>query len=86
MLEMHAIVYGNVQCVGFRATARQIAEELKLSGFAKNLPDGTVEICAQGPKKDLEALLQKLRIHFDIDYVAVQFRSIENKVSGFRAC
>lgn len=52
-LEMHAIVRGRVQGVFFRATARHHAQKIGLTGTAKNLSDGTVEIYAQGTQDQL---------------------------------
>lgn len=64
LLELQAIVKGKVQGVGFRATVKSFAEEFKLVGFVRNLSDGNVEICAQGEKSKLEALLDKLSQEF----------------------
>jgi acylphosphatase len=49
-------VRGQVQGVGFRWWARARALELGLIGFARNMDDGRVEICAQGPLEAIEAL------------------------------
>ncbi|MDD4951631.1 MAG: acylphosphatase [Desulfovibrionaceae bacterium] len=57
---LQAIVSGLVQGVFFRAWTRDQARLLGLRGWVRNLPDGTVAVLAQGPKKDLdrfEALL-----------------------------
>ncbi len=43
-----AYVRGDVQGVGFRFWARARARDLGLVGYAKNLPDGRVEVVAQG--------------------------------------
>ena len=43
------IVRGRVQGVYFRGSAQAQAEKLGLRGWARNLPDGTVEVYAQGP-------------------------------------
>jgi acylphosphatase len=64
MLELLAIVKGNVQGVGFRAVTKSYADQLKLTGYVKNLADGTVEICAQGEKVQLEELLSRLNQEF----------------------
>ena len=61
MIEMHAIASGRVQGVFFRATTKELALKLCLKGTVRNLPDGTVEIYAQGPKTSLEQLLQQLK-------------------------
>ena len=55
----HMIVYGRVQRVGYRAFARRAARKLGLTGWVRNLPDGTVELVAHGP---VDALFQ-LRRH-----------------------
>ncbi len=60
IFEMHAIMRGHVQGVFFRATTREFARKLGLSGTVRNVPDGTVEIFAQGTKENLEKLLEFL--------------------------
>jgi acylphosphatase len=42
------VVHGNVQGVGFRFAACEAAAECQVTGWVRNLPDGTVEIVAQG--------------------------------------
>ncbi len=62
-----AQVHGFVQGVGYRdycnRTAFQIARDspLKISGYARNMPNGTsVEVVAEGPRELLERLLKEL--------------------------
>ena len=55
-----AFVRGRVQGVGFRWWTRARALELGLVGHARNLPDGRVEVQAQGARSDVEALLALL--------------------------
>jgi acylphosphatase len=50
------LVSGRVQGVFFRASTQQIAEELGLVGYAKNLPDRRVEVLACGPEAALKEL------------------------------
>lgn len=50
-------VRGRVQGVGFRWWTRARALELGLTGFARNMADGRVEICAQGPAEAIDRLL-----------------------------
>lgn len=50
----HFLVYGNVQGVGFRAATEQQANNLQLKGWVRNLPDGRVEILAQGDDSALQ--------------------------------
>ena len=54
-------VSGRVQGVFFRASARDEALRLKLSGYAKNLADGSVEVLACGDERALDALERWLR-------------------------
>lgn len=49
-------VYGRVQGVFFRRSAQLEAQRLGLQGFARNLPDGSVEVLAQGSGAALDAL------------------------------
>ncbi len=56
-----ALVSGRVHGVGYRAFARKHALELGLSGYAENLPDGRVEVVAEGPEDALEYFLHFLR-------------------------
>ena len=57
LMSVHLIVSGRVQGVCFRAGTRDQALELGLCGWAKNCPDGTVEIHAEGDKKTLEQFI-----------------------------
>jgi len=49
---------GRVQGVGFRATARHIACGYDVTGLVRNLPDGRVELMAEGTKSELKAFLE----------------------------
>jgi len=55
-----ATVHGYVQGVGYRAFVRGRLARLGLTGSASNLPDGTVEVRAEGPRHELERLLAAL--------------------------
>ena len=57
MKTYYIIVSGDVQGVFFRASAKEKADELGIVGYAKNLPDGDVEIVAQGREEALEHLI-----------------------------
>ena len=50
------IVRGRVQGVGFRYFAQREAAELGLTGYARNLDDGRVEVYAAGPEEKLSQL------------------------------
>jgi acylphosphatase len=59
---LHATVLGKVQGVFFRAFVAKQAAELGLSGYARNLPDGSVDVMAEGGRSRLEKLLEYLRV------------------------
>jgi len=56
-----ARVSGNVQGVGFRWFVRREASGLGVAGWVANLPDGSVEVMAEGSDAAVEALLDALR-------------------------
>ncbi len=68
MAARHVIFIGRVQGVGFRYTAHRMAHRHKISGFVRNLPDGTVEMLAQGPAQDIDDCIQKIKEYFG-DYL-----------------
>jgi len=55
------VVSGRVQGVGYRYFAANVAEQLGLSGYVKNLPDGRVEAYAIGSVGQLGNFAQELR-------------------------
>jgi acylphosphatase len=55
------VVRGLVQGVFFRASTREQALKLGVSGHAKNLPDGSVEVLACGPDQAIDSLQAWLR-------------------------
>ena len=56
MTSVRFLVAGRVQGVRFRASTRERAQALGLSGRATTLPDGRVEVVAAGPDAAVEAL------------------------------
>lgn len=56
------LVAGRVQGVFFRASTRTEAERLGLQGYARNLPDGRVEVLAAGPQSAIDSLAAWLNI------------------------
>jgi acylphosphatase len=60
--ERRRVTYsGRVQGVGFRFTSRRVAESFAVSGFVRNLPDGQVELVAEGEPAVLDAFLAAVR-------------------------
>ncbi len=54
MICMHCYVSGRVQGVFFRSSARHEAERLGITGYARNLPDGRLEVLACGSKGQVD--------------------------------
>ena len=80
------VVSGRVQGVWFRASTRQQAERLGLSGHAVNLPDGSVEVVACGADAALDELTAWLRHGPDLARVdALQVETMaDQELQGFR--
>ena len=54
------IFTGRVQGIGFRFTALDTANRLNLVGTVRNLPNGTVEMMAQGPIQDIDDCIRNI--------------------------
>jgi acylphosphatase len=52
---------GRVQGVGFRATCRWLARGFDLAGYVRNLPDGRVEVLAEGEAGDIDRFLASIQ-------------------------
>jgi acylphosphatase len=62
LASLQAVVRGRVHGVFFRAFVETKAEELRLTGCVRNLPDGTVEVRAEGERQKLEKLVGYLKV------------------------
>lgn len=85
-IELHAIVKGEVQGVGFRYTAQMYAQNIGLNGTVRNLPNGHVEIYVQGSKIAIDTFLKKLQKEAflkEIDEIEVDYYSPKNSFNGF---
>jgi acylphosphatase len=58
---MHIFYSGNVQGVGFRYTVKSVAAGFEATGTVRNLPDGRVELTAEGARPELDAFRQAIR-------------------------
>jgi acylphosphatase len=52
---------GRVQGVGFRATCRWLARGFDLAGYVRNLPDGRVEVLAEGDEVEIDRFLASIQ-------------------------
>ncbi|MEX0714999.1 MAG: acylphosphatase [Planctomycetaceae bacterium] len=68
-LRRRYVFHGEVQGVGFRATAASIARRHPMTGYVRNRADGTVELVLDGPERAIEQVLEELgdamRRHID---------------------
>jgi acylphosphatase len=62
MTTLHCFVSGRVQGVFFRSSTQEEAKQLGLSGWVRNLPDGRVEVLAQGDSTAIEQLRSWLEV------------------------
>ena len=62
---------GTVQGVGFRFTARGVAQRYAVTGYVRNLVDGRVEMVVSGERKEILAYLDALRKNMG-DYIAAE--------------
>ena len=86
MNRIHARVYGLVQGVFFRATTREVASRLGLKGFVRNLPDGSVEVVAEGEREKLEELIKFLKRGppaARVERVDVEWEDFKNEFKDF---
>ena len=86
MERVHLIVHGMVQGVFFRANTMRQAGLLGLAGYVRNLPDGTVEAVAEGPKPALEQFVDWCRHGPEmarVDRLDVEWESPRGEFAGF---
>ncbi len=84
---MLVLYEGRVQGVGFRYTARQVARGFELVGWVRNLPDGRVELVAEGDRTELDAFREAIResgLGAFIRNEAVTWSEPQGGLSGFQ--
>jgi acylphosphatase len=64
---VRCLFFGNVQGVNFRYNTYRTAQQFGVTGYVRNLVDGTVELVAEGPPKTVE------------DFIA----AVERRMQGF---
>jgi acylphosphatase len=86
LFSLQATVYGRVQGVFFRDSVTRCARELGLVGYVRNMPDGTLEVRAEGERKPLEKLVDYLGVGppaARVDKVAASWFEYTGEYSGF---
>jgi acylphosphatase len=82
----HVYVSGQVQGVFFRDSTREKAEQLGLSGWVKNLPDGRVEALFEGSSDKVREMLRWCEegpSHAEVEDVDTEFDTVQEDLSGF---
>ena len=80
---IHVWFTGKVQGVGFRYTTRKFADALGLKGWVKNLPNGQVEMWAEGKSLQLEHLMAQLEDRFEITDLKKEQNEKTDEFAGF---
>lgn len=83
---MHILYSGRVQGVGFRYTVKVMAAGFEVTGTVRNLPDGRVELFAEGARGELEEFrkaVQDSEVGRFVQNETVQWKPAENRFRGF---
>jgi len=83
---MQIIYSGLVQGVGFRYTAKTVAAGFEVVGTVRNLPDGRVELIAEGGRGELEAFGDAIRGAGLAGFIRdehVDWADVKNEFHGF---
>jgi len=86
MSSVQVTVYGRVQGVYFRAFVSRRARELGLTGYVRNTPDRAVEVYAEGERKQIEKLIDHLKVgpsSARVDKVVVDWSEYAGNYPGF---
>src|SRR5690242_16978756 len=86
-VRLEAVVRGRVQGVGFRVWALREGMHLGLDGFVANEADGSVRVVAEGPREDLDRLVERLEDGPPaalVERVTTRWEPARGMVGGFR--
>jgi len=83
--QIHVYYTGRVQGVGFRFTVENMALQLSVTGWVRNLPDGRVELKAEADEETLKEFLSRINQHFSryIQNADVQWLQASGRFKGF---
>ncbi|RLE99685.1 MAG: acylphosphatase [Thermoprotei archaeon] len=87
MKRIHAYVKGIVQGVGFRYFVYRHAKTLDLTGYVRNLPDGRVEVVAEGSEESLRELVSLLwegPVGSYVENVELEWSEAKNEFKDFK--
>lgn len=87
LASLQVTVYGRVQGVFFRDFVTRWAMELRLTGYVRNLPDGAVEVRAEGETQQLEKLVDYLKVGppaARVNKVVTSWSEYTGNYSGFK--
>lgn len=81
------LISGLVQGVFFRREISYLARQLGVTGWTRNLPDGSVEVVAEGEKEAIDKLIQFCRVGPSgarVRNVSVEWENFKGEFRGFR--
>lgn len=85
--QAHIVVSGMVQGIGYRFFVTRLAASLGLAGWVRNLPDGRVEITAEGDRSLIESMIRDLKTghpYASVRAVTVEWKPWNGKAGDFR--
>ena len=83
---IHVFISGRVQGVFFRSNTKRIADNLGIKGWVRNLPDGRVEVVAEGKKDRIDDLIKFLKKGPEagiVDNVEIETKDFIGEFQGF---
>ena len=86
LVRVQVLYSGRVQGVGFRYTVKSLVPGYDVLGIIRNLPDGRVELIAEGKQEELDAFLQAIRdsgLRRNIRDEEIVFGNAQDNFKGF---
>ena len=79
-LQREVYYAGRVQGVGFRYTARMLADRFDVTGFVRNLPDGRVQLAVEGATAEVDKFLDAVKA--EMGYYIEDVQELERPAVG----